>query len=53
MNILNVEFKAKVKSNGEAEQKLLTLNPVYIGEDHQIDTYFNVLTVALSCGKAI
>jgi len=42
MNILNVEFKAKVKSNEEAEQKLLALNPVYIGEDHQIDTYFNV-----------
>jgi adenylate cyclase class 2 len=42
MNILNVEFKAKVKSNEAAEQKLLALNPVYIGEDHQIDTYFNV-----------
>lgn len=42
MNIVNVEFKAKVKSNAETEQKLLTLNPVYIGEDHQIDTYFNV-----------
>jgi adenylate cyclase class 2 len=42
MNILNVEFKARLKSNAEAEQKLLTLNPVFIGEDHQTDTYFNV-----------
>lgn len=42
MNILNVEFKAKLKSNEEAEQKLLTLHPVFIGEDRQTDTYFNV-----------
>ena len=42
MNILNVEFKAKLQSNTEAEQKLLTLHPVFIGEDHQTDTYFNV-----------
>ncbi len=41
MNIKNFEFKARVDDVGFYEQKLLTLNPVYKGEDHQIDTYFN------------
>ena len=42
MNIKNFEFKAKVGSLEKYENKLLTLNPVYQGLDHQIDTYFNV-----------
>jgi predicted adenylyl cyclase CyaB len=39
---LNIEFKAKVKSIQEAENKLLLLNPLFVGEDNQTDTYFNV-----------
>ncbi len=40
--ILNFEFKAKAKNLAEAEAKLQTLNPRFVGEDHQIDTYFKV-----------
>ncbi len=42
MNIKNFEFKAKVDEIQKYEDKLLILNPKYIGQDHQIDTYFNV-----------
>jgi predicted adenylyl cyclase CyaB len=42
MNIKNFEFKARVESLEEYENKLLTLNPRYQGADHQVDTYFNV-----------
>ncbi len=42
MAILNVEFKAKTNNVTAAEKILLQHNPVFIGEDHQIDTYFNV-----------
>ena len=42
MNITNFEFKARASDLTEQEKKLLTLNPVFIGEDHQTDTYFNV-----------
>lgn len=39
---INFEFKAK-HSNTEAAEKILqSQSPVFIGEDHQIDTYFNV-----------
>ena len=38
----NFEFKAKAINLDALEKKLLTLNPKYIGEDHQVDTYFNV-----------
>ena len=41
MSILNIEFKAKVEALDVYEEKLLSLNPRYIGLDHQIDTYFN------------
>ena len=40
--ILNFEFKAKANNIAEAETKLQTLNPHFVGEDHQIDTYFKV-----------
>ena len=40
MNIRNFEFKAKVDSIEFYEKKLLALNPVFKGTDHQIDTYF-------------
>ena len=42
MNITNFEFKAKASHLSVQEKKLLTLNPVLIGEDNQTDTYFNV-----------
>ena len=40
----NFEFKAKCLQLHKAEETLLTHNPVFIGEDHQTDTYFNVST---------
>lgn len=42
MAILNIEFKAKTHDVLAAESILLQHNPRFIGEDHQIDTYFNV-----------
>lgn len=42
MNIINIEFKAKVDDLDQYEKKLQELNPVFKGTDHQIDTYFNV-----------
>jgi len=42
MNLRNFEFKARAEDLNKLEQKLLALNPVFKGEDHQIDTYFNV-----------
>jgi adenylate cyclase, class 2 len=44
MQRTNFEFKARVDNIELAQQKLLQLNPIYKGEDHQIDTYFNVPT---------
>ncbi len=44
MPILNIEFKAKSNDIAAAENILLQHNPVFIGEDHQTDTYFNVPT---------
>ena len=42
MTHLNIEFKAKASDIVSLEEKLLTLKPKYIGEDHQKDTYYNV-----------
>ena len=42
MSHINFEFKARVKNVDEAEEKLLQLNPTFIGIDLQTDTYFNV-----------
>jgi adenylate cyclase, class 2 len=39
---LNYEFKAKTDRLKELEKLLSTRNPVFCGEDHQTDTYFNV-----------
>ncbi len=39
---LNFEFKARAPNLAKLEEKLKTLYPIYIGEDHQTDTYFNV-----------
>jgi predicted adenylyl cyclase CyaB len=46
MILRNFEFKARAEDLNKLEQKLLRLNPVFKGEDHQIDTYFNV-----PCGR--
>jgi adenylate cyclase, class 2 len=42
MSILNIEFKAKTNKLTEQEDLLQKRNPLFIGEDHQVDTYFNV-----------
>ena len=42
MDIKNFELKAKVDNIEKYESKLLTLNPIFKGIDHQTDTYFNV-----------
>ena len=42
MSILNIEFKARAHHLENAEQKFLELQPLFIGEDNQTDTYFNV-----------
>jgi adenylate cyclase, class 2 len=39
---INFEFKAQRNDIDELENVLLSLNPKFIGQDHQIDTYFNV-----------
>ena len=41
MSLRNIEFKARVLSIEELENRLLSLSPRCIGLDHQIDTYFN------------
>lgn len=38
----NFEFKARHTAIEEAEKSLLKHNPYFAGEDHQVDTYFNV-----------
>ncbi|MFN8307419.1 MAG: class IV adenylate cyclase [Ferruginibacter sp.] len=39
---LNIEFKARAGNLAELESRLQELNPLFIGEDHQVDTYFHV-----------
>lgn len=39
---INFEFKAQAANPDEQERKLEELNPVFKGEDHQKDTYYNV-----------
>ena len=42
MPTLNIEFKATTKRLAELEVLLQQQDPLFIGEDHQVDTYFNV-----------
>ena len=44
MPILNIEFKAATNNLEELETLLHQHKPIFIGEDRQIDTYFNVQT---------
>lgn len=39
---INYEFKARCEDIDALEARLQTLNPLFIGTDHQVDTYFNV-----------
>ncbi|HEU4901352.1 MAG TPA: class IV adenylate cyclase [Flavisolibacter sp.] len=39
---VNFEFKARHKDIASAEKSLKEHNPLFVGEDHQVDTYFNV-----------
>lgn len=39
---LNIEFKAKTNDLPAAEKILMQHHPRFIGEDHQIDIYFNI-----------
>ena len=48
---INFEFKARAKDLDALEKKLLELNPNYIGEDKQTDTYFNVAKGRLKLRK--
>jgi len=42
MAVLNYEFKARAADIAALEKKLQALDPLFIGEDLQVDTYFNV-----------
>lgn len=42
MPILNIEFKAKTNNLAAMEALLQKHNALFIGEDHQVDTYFHV-----------
>ncbi|MBC7936904.1 MAG: class IV adenylate cyclase [Rhizobacter sp.] len=42
MSIKIIEFKARINDPETAEKKLRSLSPYFKGEDHQVDTYFNV-----------
>ncbi len=42
MSHTNIEFKAKATNTEILEEKLKTLSPIFVGEDHQIDTYYDV-----------
>ena len=44
MSHTNYEFKARVSDPEKYENMLLALNPLFIGIDHQVDTYFNAAT---------
>lgn len=44
MKVINYECKAKANNLPFLEEKLLQLQPRFVGEDRQIDTYFKVDT---------
>lgn len=42
MSTLNIEFKVSTNKLAALETLLQQHNPLFIGEDHQVDTYFNI-----------
>ena len=42
MKITNFEFKVRTEDLDALEQRLIELNPSFIGEDYQTDTYYNL-----------
>lgn len=42
MKHFNVEIKAKCSNHGHIRNVLKSQNAIFVGNDHQIDTYFNV-----------
>jgi adenylate cyclase class 2 len=42
MSTLNIEFKAVTNKLTELEALLQQQDPLFVGEDHQVDTYFNI-----------
>ena len=42
MNVLNVEIKARCSDVGPVRERLREQGARYVGEDHQVDTYFRV-----------
>jgi len=42
MNLVNYEFKARLKNEAHIRAALKTLRARFIGADHQVDTYFRV-----------
>lgn len=42
MGFINAEFKAHISNLADLEIRLEALHPRFLGEDHQIDTYFQV-----------
>ena len=42
MSTLNIEFKAVTNKLAELEALLQQQDPLFVGEDHQVDTYFNI-----------
>ncbi len=43
MSIVNVEIKAKSSDPGRIRQILISRDAGFVGTDHQVDTYFNVV----------
>ncbi len=42
MNLKNFEFKARIDDPVPIENKLIGINPLFAGVDHQKDTYFKI-----------
>lgn len=50
---INFEFKARHRNIAEAEATLLQQGPLFVGEDHQKDTYFTTPTGRLKLREGV
>lgn len=50
---VNFEFKARHRNTAEAETSLLQQAPLFVGEDHQTDTYFNTANGRLKLREGV